>query len=996
MPTYPNRRNSINVKKRKTESKLGIILICVFSILLLELVFNLIPFFNQFLYGVIGLTIYPICLFFIALGIMKLRRVKIKLVNTEIVYLIASFVCLLALVHLFTSSAAINNSYQVYLADTYHLTNGYTAGGVIFSFLVYPMYSMTHLAGASVFFAIIMLVLITLFVDSLYRRKSTRVFVEESKNTNEQEGKTDEQSLVQSNTRDLAYDEDLFIADESNEPKDDQANRDKAAALKILGLEKNNDDEILEDDDDIFEADDVPTTAKRPQMVVHDDEVVDAPEMDIDYSNSQSISVARPKSDVIDAKAKQKAELEKRNREYLDDIMGKSSDIKQSDTTLQSSNSTLTAKEKLFGSASNFNNGTQNNSFNNNWQTKTSIDSSSWQKNESKVTWGESEEKSNSSWQKSDRTTNFNKSNNIQSSGTRPNSIDFKSSDNTDIYDANLTRKSYERNKAEYIDRLNKFDTASAGIAKAKEVYTMEENTTRNDAKAYTSNVVNVNEINHIKPKKEIKRRPYVRPTIDLLDQYDNSNIEVEDNEEKTRRLEAVLDSFRIPAKVCSVARGPSFTRFELTMPVGISVKKIDNLVPDMQMALACKGAIRTEIPIPGKSAFGIEIPNEVKETVGLRDIIDSYEFQNSKYITSFGLGKDISNSPIIGNIEKMPHLLVAGTTGSGKSVCLNSMLVSLLYKASPEDVRLILIDPKRLEFSLYNGLPHLLVPEVITNKEKAMNAFDWLIDEMNRRISFFESLKMGIRNIEEYNSCSKVKSGELQKMPLIVVIVDELNELMMQTRKEMESKIVRIAQLSRAVGIHLVLATQRPSVDVITGLVKSNLPSRIAFAVASANDSITILNQGGAESLLGYGDMLYSPIGTKKPVRLQGAFLKNSEVERVVNFVKDNNDCIFDEELEEQMFNREQELMEGGTGGTASDGNNLDPLMKDVLRFAIKSGGISTTKVQRYLRIGYPRAAKIIDDMEALNYISKKDDKNNRVIFMTQQEFEEVFGEDF
>ena len=978
MPIYPSNKNSIGVKKKRHQSRIGIVFVCTFSLLLLELIFNIVPFVNNLLYGVLGLSIYPLSIFFILVGVMKIKRVKVKLSSKEISYLVLCFICLVGMAHIFTSSIIINNSYRVYLADTFSCNKVYTAGGVIFSFLLYPFYSITHTAGVSVMLAILMLLFICLFVDSMYKKKQTQMHMEDSvnhiiKNTSQSEFvdnimREEQQDSI--TKKEVPYDEDLFIDDEDPEKQQEEF-ADKNIARRILGLDKTIKIDIDEEDEDLFidEESDIVDKQFRPQMVVHDEFVEEEPVFEMVQTPQNNIV---QNSKVDNSKILDKYERDKKNKDYLDDIMGRnvSNPTKEIQSGTNYTYTKSSAKEKLFGVNS------SNNLFGDRVE---SHNMSSMQNANSRIT--------NNYQNNISRQNGNNKpSNNVQES--------------FDIYDDNLTLKSYEKNKAEYINKLNNFDTASAQIAKAQEVYNMKENTARVESTAFTNNVVNVNEINKIKPmaeKTKVKRRPYVKPPIDLLETYRNDNILEEDNTEKTIRLEATLDSFRIPAKVCSVAKGPSFTRFELTMPAGIPVKKIDNLVPDMQMALACRGAIRTEIPIPGKNAFGVEIPNEQKETVGLKDIIDSYEFQNSKYTTAYGLGKDISNSPIVGNIEKMPHLLVAGTTGSGKSVCLNSMLVSLLFKSGPEDLRLILVDPKRLEFSLYNGLPHLLIPNVITDKEKAMNAFDWLIDEMNRRINYFDSLKAGIRNLEEYNASQKVKNGEWEKMPRIVVVVDELNELMMQTRKEMESKIVRIAQLSRAVGIHLVLATQRPSVDVITGLVKSNLPSRIAFAVSSFNDSMTILNQGGAESLLGFGDMLYSPVGTNKPIRLQGAFLKNSEVEKVVEFIKANNDCIFDEEIEDQMFNRGGDnLADSGSVGGGSASNNTDPLMKDVLRFAIKSGGISTTRVQRYLRIGYPRAAKIIDDMEALNYISKKDDKNNRVIFMTQQEFEEVFGEDF
>lgn len=991
MPVYPSKKSSIVSKRKRYQSKVGIALICVFSILLINMIFNIIGFVNSFLYGAFGLSVYPVSLFFIALGIMKIKRVKVKLSGKELIYLILSFVCLLAIVHVLTSSGIINNSYKQYLVDSYTCARGYTAGGIIFSFLCYPIYNITHLAGATTILAILLVLFIALFVDTMYKKKQAQVYVEDASNgyikkaEDQPNDVTDSQDYVAKTPSETPYDEDVFISDDEPKVEEDET-AERSKALKILGLEKEPSMEVDEDDEDLFINDDE-VSVKKPQMVVHEEEPIDGT-MEEDLAPAmatptvQSVATSNP----VD---KEKQEIKMRNKAYLDDIMGRSSATPETkkETIRSQSEVRSSAKEKLFGKPT-------NNMFDNSRDDRKNNDYSARNQNaynsNNNITSRGDNSRNNSLFNndRNNRNNSFNNYNN-----NKQNNI---SSSNSDIYDPNLTMKSYEKNKTDYINTLNNFDTDTVKIARANEVYNMQENTQRADAKAYQSNIVNVNEINKIKPPKEkVKRRPYVRPTLDLLQTYDNQNHMSEDVQARAQSLERVLESFHIPAKVCSIAQGPTFTRFELTMPVGISVKKIDSLVPDMQMALACKGSIRTEIPIPGKSAFGVEVPNENKETVGLREVIDSYDFQNSKYTTAYGLGKDISNSAIIGNIEKMPHLLVAGTTGSGKSVCLNSMLISLLYKSSPEDLRLILIDPKRLEFSLYNGLPHLLVPNVITDKDKAMNAFDWLIDEMNRRINYFDSLKAGIRNIDEYNSSQLVKSGEKEKMPKIVVVVDELNELMMQTKKEMESKIVRIAQLSRAVGIHLVLATQRPSTDVITGLVKSNLPSRIAFAVSSFTDSLTILGQGGAETLLGYGDMLYAPVGCNKPHRIQGAFLSNLEVEKVVEFVKANNDCIFDEDLEDQMFNRnvEENMAESSTG---EKGKSSDPLMKEAVRCAIKFGNISTTKLQRCLGIGYPRAAKLVDDMEELNYISKKDDKNNRVIFISQQEFEEIYGEDF
>ena len=426
-------------------------------------------------------------------------------------------------------------------------------------------------------------------------------------------------------------------------------------------------------------------------------------------------------------------------------------------------------------------------------------------------------------------------------------------------------------------------------------------------------------------------------------------------------------------------------------MPIGIPVRRVTGYVDDIAMSLESKGSIRMEVPIPGKNALGVEVPNKTISTVSLRDVLESKNFMSSKSPLTYALGQDISNESKVARLEKAPHLLVAGSTGSGKSVCLNAMLISWIFKASPDDVRLILIDPKQVEFTPYNNLPHLLIPKVITSTEQALCALSWSIDEMERRYSLFS--KFAVRNIEEYNDLGEVKTRIAEHLPYIVVVVDELADLMSQSKKDFEEKIMRLTQKSRAAGIHLVLATQRPSVDVITGTIKNNLPSRIAFAVSSFADSKTIIGESGAENLLGKGDMLFAPQDASSPSRIQGAFLSNDEIKAVLDFVKENNDAVFDSEIEDKMFNRNQN--EGGFSAEAPTSEVFDPLLKDALRNFIKTNNASVSKLQRIFNIGFNRAGRIVDQMESAGFVSPKDSKNNRVIFCTQQEFEERFGED-
>ena len=424
-------------------------------------------------------------------------------------------------------------------------------------------------------------------------------------------------------------------------------------------------------------------------------------------------------------------------------------------------------------------------------------------------------------------------------------------------------------------------------------------------------------------------------------------------------------------------------------MPPGISVKKILAHSDDIALALAAKGDIRIEAPIPGKSAVGVEVPNEQIATVSMREILESPEFINAKSPLTFALGKDIAGSVKVCNLQKMPHLIVAGATNSGKSVCLNAIIISLIYKTSPDDVKLILVDPKRVEFSMYNQIPHLLIPNVITESDKAINAFSWAVNEMERRYNIFSEDK--VRNLDEYNMLEGVKSGEKEKLPFIVIIVDEMADLMMTAKKEAEEKIMRLAQKARAAGIHLILATQRPSVDVITGTIKANFPSRIAFSVTSFQDSRTILDQGGAEKLLGKGDMLYAPCDAAEPRRIQGCFVSGKEVEDIVEFVKQNNEVDFDSQIEIDMNTPQNKS--GSTAEGAGHDDGFDSLMPEALKLVIENGQASISLIQRRLVVGYPRAARIIDQMERANFISGSDGSKPRTVYITMEKYEELFG---
>ncbi len=493
-----------------------------------------------------------------------------------------------------------------------------------------------------------------------------------------------------------------------------------------------------------------------------------------------------------------------------------------------------------------------------------------------------------------------------------------------------------------------------------------------------------------VEEEPELPKEPYVyeKPSHDFITTKSSDlTLSNEDVVKKRVLLENTLETFGVPAKVQNVLVGPAVTRYELEMPIGVSVQKIKTRDDDIALALAAEGAIRIEAPIPGKSMVGIEVPNSSVATVSIKDVLMSREFQEAKSPLTIAIGKDITGRTICGNLQKLTHLLVAGSTGSGKSVFLNTIILSLIYKTSPEDVRIVLIDPKRVEFALYEGLPHLIMPQIVCDTQKAINTLSWAVTEMERRFGILEEAR--VRNIDEFNQTQDVLSGKVQKMPFLVIIVEEFADLMSTGKKEVDEKIMRLAQKARAAGIHLILATQRPSVDVVTGVIKSNFPSRVSFAVTSTVDSMTILTRGGAEKLLGKGDMFYFPNGAMEPTRVQGCFISTNEINRIVDYVRDNNMTIFDKEVED-LINNPNKNNNGGSGGY---NNKRDELFEEALKACIDCKQASATMLRRRFAIGYPRAAALIDQMEAAGYISSADGVKGRSVYITEEEFNEIFG---
>ena len=493
-------------------------------------------------------------------------------------------------------------------------------------------------------------------------------------------------------------------------------------------------------------------------------------------------------------------------------------------------------------------------------------------------------------------------------------------------------------------------------------------------------------EINSTAETIEMQQEDYVYPPIELLKSSVSKSPAAEraELENTAQRLVDTLRSFGVETSILDISRGPTVTRYELQPSSGVKISKITNLADDIALNLATAG-VRIEAPIPNKAAVGIEVPNKASNVVHIREILESSSFTGSKSKLTIALGKDIAGNAIVGDVSKMPHGLIAGATGSGKSVCINSIIVSILYKAKPDEVKLIMVDPKVVELGIYNGIPHLLLP-VVTDPRKAASTLGWAVSEMEKRYQMFAA--SGVRDLDGYNRVCE-NDTDMVKLPRIVIIVDELADLMMTAPKEVEDSINRIAAKARAAGMHLIIATQRPSVDVVTGVIKANIPSRIAFAVSSQIDSRTILDNAGAEKLLGRGDMLFSPIGSTKPSRIQGCFVSDDEVEAVVDFVKGRHTTEYDQSIMEDIENRviAGNKDKGAVNTSSDDDGEEDPMLKAAIEFVVESGQASTSMLQRKLKLGYARAARIMDTMADMGIIGPYNGAKPRDVLITMEQ---------
>lgn len=955
-------------KKFTTSKKIGLILIITASIGYLGLFLKWIPFLHNFLLGTFGLFSYIIFSVLYIIGAALLRGAKYVYSKKYIILLLTALISTLSIFHIaFTYSISLDG-YFSYLGEIYSMQT--SVGGVLLGLIVYFFQKFMYSLGAIFFFLIVLGASVWMIYDYLIHIKDLKRI-----DNNIFKKKVERKEIVKTSPIGITIPDEKRAVKIGLDAQLDEEERSREKALKQLGLKESRREHYVD--------------SKQMKTFVND--FVNEPEESIftdkssrEANNRKPSGRLEPGGDISGTfgyniftppKQKKTSSNYEKNKEFLQATMEgslyippknqkntaddlnlinetqrppKSYEESYNTTALKKQKTNLSKQDFLDANFGNFSSG-----------------------NKQKLN---SEEEEISSYQ-----TEFESKN--QMPETLP------SNDDSDI-DRDGEMEDIKTNTIEEID-LKNFELPQSLLVSSE--------SRRNRIIKHSENQTSIfskPEIPSQQPEKpKFKSHRYIYPTTDLLP---NTSTNPEDYggdyQQTAQAIETILEDFRIPAKIKAVTVGPAVTRYELEMPPGISVNKIVQHANDISMAVASSHGVRIEAPIPGKSAVGIEVPNAKIATVGLREVLESKEFSTSKANIAFAVGKEVSGAFRVADMNNMPHLLIAGATGSGKSVALNSMIISMLYKYSPEELRIVLIDPKQVEFFVFNGLPHLLTPEVITEPAKALNALTWAMGEMDRRYSVFR--ECGVKEVMEYNKLPEVQSGEREKLPYIVMIVDEVGDIMSMPhiKKDFEEKACRIAQKARASGIHLVLATQRPSVNVITGLIKANLPSRMAFAVTNFQDSKTILDTGGADKLLGRGDMLYAPRDFPEPKRIQGCYISNSEVKAVVDFIKQNNDSDFDGDIEREI-NREDTVIEETTADP--NGNDFDVLMKDALRLVIQAGSASASMLQRRFSIGSPRAARIIDQMEIAKFISPPDGSKPRSVYITAEQYRILFKEE-
>ena len=936
------KKEKIKLPKEKTTRKINVkpslISLIIFTVLFVTCC---VPgnFFENFLLGMFGLSVYPLTLIGVFFSVVNLRKIKFNIGKKYIAFIAIALGVVWFILHLILTSKLSLNSFGTYLAETYKAKT--TSGGLIFSLISYPMIKLLTVVGAYIISTITLAIFVGLIADYvLVQRKIVKV----EKKSRFDFGSFDDFTLNEKPIETISNEEET-----------------KHRAKRKLGLEKG-ESTIISSNMPQYNFEEIqktrPTMTKKDYILTPIDPVIPKDE-------SQDLFKSMPKKSYT---------YEKINKPQKSNF-GLTNEIRDENTSIEEIKPIEPIEKKVFEPMREVQPEVQQN-----------------------YTEPEVEEVDDFIVDETEDLSEY------ETAFETTTDIDDMENISDELEDLNENFEDVEEEpevieikpdleEKEYVDEYaTSVDNSYLGSTVDTEVIRPSVDLTKfNIPKTIKKELVEENQVELIPQKLEIP--PYVAPPVELLNYMENvqriSDDELQDN---IIRLEQVLEDFKVPAKVNNVQVGPAVTRYELTMPRGISVNKIAQMADDIAMTLASNGSIRVEAPIPGKNSVGIEVPNNQVSPVSLRELIDSDIFRQRGNPLSFVLGKDINGDIIFCNLDKMPHVLVAGSTGSGKSVCLNTMLLSMCYKAGPEDLRLILVDPKMVEFSTYNGLPHLLIPEVIIGKDLTINALDWAIKEMERRYALFA--KNHVVNINEFNKLEKVRNKVESKLPFIVIVVDELADLMLEAKREIEDRIAKLAAKARAAGLHLVLATQRPSVDVITGTVKANLPSRIAFALTNYMDSKTVLDGGGAEKLLGKGDMLFKPQDKPEPRRIQGAYVSNAEISAVVQYIKDHNNPVYDDNAGRAIKNPNAGNPQANSGGGNTKEMEFDPVLKDALRMFIQTKQASASMISRRYSVGFNRAGRIMDQMEMAGFVGPQDGAKPRQVLITMDEYNAIFNE--
>lgn len=946
-------------KSSKKNIKLitGWTLIFVCSFVFLFSATSLLPFLKSFFLGILGIFVYPLCVLGFIISLALLNNKKYVMPKKYAIFLIVSLILLLSILQLIIIGLPSGKTYGEYIALNY--TKKITAGGMIIGFLPSTLMYLMGGVATYILLSVGLITSVAFFVEALLSLRKTqqkeaplRLQIKEKEvkkpfNPRNEVKNVQEERLQ--NIKKPAPDI-MFSGSVKEEEKRELTAREKLGLVGNYQSFKQEEKKLVlpKDEDD----------GKIPEGMSAREYLLHQPKINME-KYMEAMRRTRPQP-VINIPQQQNNALESEIQKNMEELKTQPLEQETQEPIVDGvfgGNLTEVKPEEITSEAEEI--------------IRATIQEETKEREDDYKTFIDFDDEEQPSSQ-------------YQEAKEEPK--------NTDYVDNNyLDRSGFEREEPQTSVRQNMFNRGERNFERS--FPSREEEKPKEESEFARRR--GIDEIDRrrgmveISSSKEEKIIPYkyIRPSLDLIQtKSDDLSMFNEEIPMKRVALENALENFGVPAKVQNVVIGPTVTRYEIEMPEGISVKRVLSLDADIAYALSAKGRIRIEAPIPGRSVVGIEVPNSKVAKVSIKDILQSKEFMLSPSPLTFALGKDITGSVKVCNLQKMPHLLVAGTTGSGKSVCLNSIITSILYKSSPDEVKFIMIDPKQVELSMYEGIPHMIIPRVITDPTKAVNALTWAVDEMERRFKLISEER--VRNIDEYNKTQKVLENKVKKMPYIVIIFDEFADFMSVAKNEIEDKIRRLAQKSRAAGIHLILATQRPSTDVVTGTLKSNLPARIAFKVAGRVDSEVIMNETGAEKLLGYGDMLYKPLDGS-PVRIQGCFIDTPETKEIVSFITANNEEIFDEEAFNAINNPGKD--------TSSNGENkdgVDPLLPQALKICIDNGVASSTMVQRKLSIGYPRAARIVDQMEERGYISSAEGSKQRAVYISIEEFYSIFGD--